>query len=51
MKEKSDDFKKVNFISDLEELCENLYDKLEADSKYVPSDQELTSKKEPATFN
>jgi hypothetical protein len=46
MKEKSDDFKKVNFISDLEELCENLYDKLEADSKYVPSDQELTSKKE-----
>ena len=40
MKEKSDDFKKVNFISDLEKLCENLQDKLEANSQYVPSIQE-----------
>ena len=36
MKEKADDFRKVNFISDLEEQCENLHDKLEANSGYVP---------------
>jgi len=46
MKEKSDDFRKVNFISDLEDQCENLHDKLEVNSGYAPSIQELISKKE-----
>ena len=46
MNKKSDDFRKVNFISDLEEQCENLHDKLENDSEYAPSTQELISKKE-----
>ena len=30
----------------MEEQCENLYDKLEVDINYVPSVQELNSKKE-----
>ena len=46
MNKKSDDFRKVHFISDLEEQCENLHDKLEANIGYQPTTQEQISKKE-----